>query len=325
MPTEEARELQNRHIAAVATETATISLVMILSLLGNLLVCYAVYRNPRLRCPSNYYIISLALTDILQESCSMPLSVAFLATGEWSFGAATCGFVAIAKISLTKASSFNMALMALNRYYKIVKPNKYQTIFKPRCIVISALLAWAIPFTPAFLLVFVLDQKTKPNAGFAMCIVSFYPSFFSVMLALMYAPYFVIGVCYWEIYKHVKMHNANVSWQSSNVADVKISKTLFATVIGFFSFFVPAHTIFTISKFVEYSHFPRYLSLLSTLFIFVTSCINPFIYGYMNRAFKTEFKKCLLPKRGHSVSNALVTSRSTNLQAARSKEEDKRE
>ncbi|XP_068734471.1 histamine H2 receptor-like [Montipora capricornis] len=297
MSTEEARELQNRHIAVVATETATFSLVMILSLLGNLLVCYAVYRNPRLRCPSNYYIISLALTDILQASCSMPLSVAFLATGEWSFGAATCGFVAITYISLTKASSFNMVLMAINRYYKVVKPTKYQTIFKPRCIVISAFLAWAIPFTLAFLSIFFLDQKSKPNAGFAMCIIGFRPSFFSVILALRYASYFVIGFSYWKIYKQVKMHNANVSWQSSNIADVKITKTLFTTVIGFFSFFVPAHVIFTVSKFVEYSHFPRYLSLLSTLFIYITSCINPFIYGYMNRAFKTEFKKCFLPRR----------------------------
>ena len=119
-------------ISAVITETAIFSLVMVLSLLGNVLVCYAVYRNPRLHHPINCYIISLALTDILQASCSMPLSVAFLATGEWSFGAATCGFVAITKISLTKVSTFTMALMALNRYYKIVEPTKYLTIFKPR-------------------------------------------------------------------------------------------------------------------------------------------------------------------------------------------------
>ena len=141
----------------------------------------------------------------------------------------------------------------------------------------------------------------------------------------MYATYFVIGFCYWKIYQEVKMHNANVSWQSSNVANVKISKTLFATVMGFFSFFVPPHIIFTVSKFAEYSHFPGYLSLLSTFFIFMTSCINLFIYGYMNRAFKTELKKCFLPKRGHSVTNELATRRSRNLQAARSKEKDKRE
>lgn len=92
---------------------------------------------------------------------------------------------------------------------------------------------------------------------------------------------------------------------------------------GILQFFVPPHIIFTVSKFAEYSHFPGYLSLLSTFFIFMTSFINPFIYGYMNRAFITEFKKCFLPKRGHSVTNELATRRSRNLQAARSKEKDK--
>lgn len=309
MSTTEASELQTRHISAVITETAIFSLVMILSLLGNLLVCYAVYRNPRLRRPINYYIISLALTDILQASCSMPLSVAFLATGEWSFGAATCSFDAIMKISLAKASTFNMALMAMNRYCKIVKPTKYQTIFKPRCIVITALLAWSIPFTLAFLSVFGLHQETRPNSGFAMCVIVFDLSSYPVILALIYAPYFVLVFCYWKIYKKVKMHNGNVSWQSSNVADVKISKTLFATVIGYFSFFMPANIIFSVSKFADYSHFPRYLSLLASLFIFMTSCINPFIYGYMNRAFKTEFKKWLIPKRVHSVKTVYLKNR----------------
>lgn len=93
---------------------------------------------------------------------------------------------------------------------------------------------------------------------------------------------------------------------------------------GILQFFVPPHIIFTVSKFAEYSHFPGYLSLLSTFFIFMTSFINPFIYGYMNRAFITEFKKCFLPKRGHSVTNELATRRSRNLQAARSKEKIKR-
>ena len=134
MTTDEERELQTRHISALITETAIFPLVMILSLFGNLFVCYAVYRNPRLRCPSNYYIISLALTDILQGSCFMPLSVAFLATGESSFGTGTCGFFANTKISLSKISTFTMDLMALNRYYKIVKPTKYLTIFNPRCM-----------------------------------------------------------------------------------------------------------------------------------------------------------------------------------------------
>ena len=305
------RMLKDRHIASVVTETTIFGLVAILSFLGNLLVCYAVYRNPRLRNPSNYYIISLALTDILQASCSMPFSVAYLATGEWSFGTSACEFVAILKLSMTETSAFNMALMALNRYYKVVKPNKYRAIFKPRNIVTTAYLAWIIPTTFIILSVFAFNEKVEPYPDYAICSIELTQSaFFPLLLSLMYSSYFIIAVCYWKIYRKVKMHNANLSWQSSNAADVKVSKTLFVTVVSFLSLLLPAHIIFTSYKIVGPANIPRFLSLLGILFTFMTSCTNPFIYGYMNRAFRSEFKKCLMPKRGHSVSQSAATGQS---------------
>ena len=303
--------LKDRRIATVVTETTIFALVMIISFLGNLLVCYAVYRNPRLRNPSNYYIISLALTDILQASCSMPFSVAYLANGEWSFGISACEFVTIFKLSMTEVSTLSMALMALNRYYKVVKPNKYRAIFKPRNIVTTAYLAWIIPMTLVILSVFAFGQEAKPNPLYATCAIqpdesAFYP----VVFGLMYSLYFIIAVCYWKIYHKVKIHNANLSWQSSNVADVKVSKTLFVTVVSFFILLLPAHIIFTSYQIVGPANFPRFLSLLAALFDFMTSCTNPFIYGYMNRAFRSEFKKCLMPKRGHSVSETTARGQS---------------
>ena len=294
--------LKDRSLAIVITETTMFALVMIVSFLGNLLVCYAVYRSPRLRNPSNYYIISLALTDILQASCSMPFSVAYLATGKWSFGTAVCAVNAILKLSLTKVSAFTMTLMALNRYYKVVKPSKYQAVFKPRNIVTTALLAWIIPMTFVILSVFVFDQEATPSHGFAICIVEFAKPFYPVLFSLIYSPYFFVAFCYWKIYRKVKIHKANVSWQSSNAADVKVCKTLFVTVVSFVGLLLPAHIIFTFSKFESTSSsVSRFLSVFAAFLIFMTSCTNQFIYGYMNRAFRSEFKKCLLPKRGHSV------------------------
>ena len=302
--------LEDRHIATVVTETTIFALVMIISFLGNLLVCYAVYRNPRLRNPSNYYIISLALTDILLASCAMSLSVAYLATGEWSFGTSACHFFAILKTSMTETSVFIMALMALNRYYKVVKPNKYQAVFKPRNIVTTALLAWIIPMTFVILSVFVFHEEAKPNPGYATCAIQFPILFLTAVFGLMYSPYFIIVFCYWKIYRKVKMHNANLSWKSSNAADVKVSKTLFVTVVSFVSLLLPSHIIFSLREVLRPIGFPRFVSLLAVFLLFMTSCTNPFIYGYMNRAFRSEFKKLLMPKRGHSVAKGRAAGQS---------------
>ena len=300
IPDKMTQNLEDRNTATVVSETAVFSLVMILSLVGNLLVCFAVYRNPRLRCPSNYYIISLALSDILQALCTMPLSVVFLATGRWPFGTYLCYFSAITKFSLAKISIYTMVLMAINRYYKIVKPAKYQSTFKKRFIVATASLVWVIFIIYSTIAAFVRSSGAKEDQSFALCLIHYHISAIPILTLLMYLPYFPIVFCYWKIYRAVKVHNANVSWQSSNVEDVTVSKTLCATVVCFVSLWMPANCIYLSSVFLK-STLPRELALLSSLLIFSSSCVNPFIYGFMNRAFKKEFKKYLVMRKTHSI------------------------
>ena len=292
-------KLEDRNTATVVSETAILSLVTILSLAGNLLVCVAVYKNPRLRCPSNYYIISLALSDILQALFTMPLSIVYLTAGRWPFGTSLCYFSAIVKYSLSKISIYTMVLMAVNRYYKIVKPAKYQTTFKKKFIAITASLVWGIFITYAIIAAFVIGSDVKEHGDFAICLIRNPRSAIPVLTLLMNLPYFPIIFCYWKIYRAVKVHSANVSWQSSNVEDVKVSKTLFATVVAFVSLWMPANCIYL--HYVLSPSIPRELALCGTMLVFCTSCVNPFIYGFMNRAFKAEFKKYLVIKKIASI------------------------
>ena len=261
---------------------------MVLSLVGNLMVCYAVRRQPRLRRPNNYFIISLALTDISQALFTMPLSVVLLATGKWPFGTFLSRFAAISMISLTYISTFTMALMALNRYYKIVKPAKYQTLFTKKFIISSASAVWAVVIVNAVVSMFALGFPSYVHPAFAVPVIWFpMPISRPSVLIISYLPYPVIVFCYWKIHRAVKMHNANVSWQSANVEDVRVSKILFVTVVAFLSLWLPAQTLLVVSFRVT---IPRQLALFATLLIFSSSFINPFIYGFMNSTFRDEFK-----------------------------------
>ena len=123
-------ELRERNTVTVVFETFLFTLAMILSLFGNLMVCYAVRRNPGLcRRPSNYYIISLALTDISLALSTMPWSVILLATGKWPFGTFLTYFATISKLSLTNISVWTMVLMALNRVLQNCKANEIPMCF----------------------------------------------------------------------------------------------------------------------------------------------------------------------------------------------------
>ena len=68
------------------------------------------------------------------------LSVPYLATGEWSFGIPVCEFAATFMQSLANVSAFNIMLMALNRYYKVVIASKCYAVVKSRNILTTALL-----------------------------------------------------------------------------------------------------------------------------------------------------------------------------------------
>ena len=312
--------MQERNTATVVFETVIFTLTMILSLFGNLMVCYAVRRNPRLRSSSNYYIISLALTDISIALFTMPLSVVSLATGKWPFGTFLSRFATISTLSLTNISfhfiidehlDIDMALMALNRYYKIVKPAKYQTIFTRKFIISTALGVWATFVSLALLSVLAFGSRNDMIPAFEVPgTTSPMPVAKLTAVVIFYSPYAVIIFCYWKVYKTVKIHNANVSWQSANVQDVRVYKILLVTVVGFLSLWLPSQTIFLMSSYIA---LPRQLKLFATFLIYSSSFINPFIYGFMNRSFRNEFKNFLILKKKHLIGSEASPAKPENI------------
>ena len=137
------------------------------------------------------------------------------------------------------------------------------------------------------------------NPAFAVPVIWFpMPISRPILVFNSYLPFPVIVFCYWKIHRAVKMHNANVSWQSANVEDVRVSKILFVTVATFLGLWLPAQTLIVVSFRVT---IPRQLALFATLLIFSSSFINPFIYGFMNSTFRDEFKKCFVLWKKQSV------------------------
>lgn len=64
--------------------------VFIVGLVGNCLVCIAVYRNRTMRTVTNYFIVNLAVADFLVILFCLPPSVVWDVTSTWWFGTAMC-------------------------------------------------------------------------------------------------------------------------------------------------------------------------------------------------------------------------------------------
>ena len=79
------RELRERAKGLVVLESGLMLFINFLACTGNLMVCWAVYRNHRLRTIPNIYVVTLAVSDALMAVLCMPFTIVLLITGEWPF------------------------------------------------------------------------------------------------------------------------------------------------------------------------------------------------------------------------------------------------
>lgn len=78
------------------------TLVFIVGLVGNILVCVAVYRNHTMRTVTNYFIVNLAVADFLVILFCLPPTVAWDVTMTWFFGITLCKIVLYLQVSNKK-------------------------------------------------------------------------------------------------------------------------------------------------------------------------------------------------------------------------------
>jgi hypothetical protein len=79
---------------------ATHAIVFVIGLIGNALVCIAVYRNHSMRTVTNYFIVNLAVADFMVILICLPPTVLWDVTETWFFGTAMCRIVLYFQVSL---------------------------------------------------------------------------------------------------------------------------------------------------------------------------------------------------------------------------------
>uniref|UniRef100_UPI00398E7D45 adenosine receptor A2a-like n=1 Tax=Pristiophorus japonicus TaxID=55135 RepID=UPI00398E7D45 len=94
--------------------------IAILAVLGNVLVCWAVYLNSNLQNVTNYFMVSLAVADIAVGVLAIPFAIT-ISTGFCSlfYG---CLFIACFVLVLTQSSIFSLLAIAIDRYICIKIP-----------------------------------------------------------------------------------------------------------------------------------------------------------------------------------------------------------
>ncbi|KAL8187108.1 UNVERIFIED_CONTAM: 5-hydroxytryptamine receptor 7 [Gekko kuhli] len=94
---------------------AALSLITLLTIAGNCLVVISVCFVKKLRQPSNYLIVSLALADLSVAVAVMPfVSVTDLIGGEWMFGTAFCNVFIAMDVMCCTASIMTLCVISID-------------------------------------------------------------------------------------------------------------------------------------------------------------------------------------------------------------------
>ena len=299
-------ELQQRSLGLVVFESALMMCINILAFTGNMLVCWAVYRNQRLRTIPNIYVVTLAISDALMAVLCMPMSVVLLVTGQWPFSSAVCHFHGFFCFFCALFSLLLMSATAVNRYFRVVKPNLYRQRFKVKSTCISVVAITLFAAFGAGLSSLAQWATFIVHYGKVICFMDFdtpqldmaYMAYLDVIYISV--PIGIITFAYYKIFKTIKHHNEEMNNTRKgvtlrlNVEEVRITKALFATVLGFILCWGPIAIIDMVDSFSAHKlAIPREVFMLYIYLGFGSCSINPVIYGVMNRAFRAEFLQVL--------------------------------
>lgn len=273
---------------------------------GNFLVCLAVFRNRALRTSCNYLIVSLAITDMSMTLLCLPFSVVVLVTGRMIFPDWVCQVQAYMILCFGSISLVNMTQSAVYRYLKVVHPSR---CFKTKTVLIIITLTWILLLffpSPYF---FLDNAMYYPGENYCFIRMEKIPKVVVLpgAFALSVIPLSIITFCYSMVFAKVRKHKQNTrkSFHSTSTSrpknsrfsqeEARITMVLVAVVIGFVICWTP---IFCVRLLSSYEVFiSRGVRMTSTIFASLSCCLNPFIYGVLNRDFKNEFKKILVHVR----------------------------
>ncbi|XP_044745570.1 orexin receptor type 1-like [Coccinella septempunctata] len=332
-------------------------IVFIVGIVGNFLVCVAVYRNHTMRTVTNYFIVNLAVADFLVILFCLPPSVVWDVTMTWFFGVIMCKTVLYFQSVSVTVSVLTLTFISIDRWYAICFPLKFKSTTGRAKTAIGII--WMLSLSTS--LPEMIYSTTKPREGLGFETVYFTqckPSwsiqtdtyFTIVRMIFSYAfPLLFMSVAYIQIIKvlwksgtiphqvidvsgrHVNSFamNMNASTEGQLKSRKKAAKMLVVVVAMFAICYFPVHLLSLLRLTVELrnSEANRAVAMISHWLCYANSAVNPIIYNFMSGKFRKEFQssfsKCSANEHseGNGRTSTYIYRYTANRQSTRSRTE----
>ena len=190
----------------IASLAGVLSLVTVV---GNLIVIMSFIIERTIRQPTNYYIASLAVSDLLIGSISMPFFTVYLLKGEtWPLGEILCDLWLSIDYTVCLTSIYTVFCITIDRFCSVKIPAKYRNWRTERKVVIIISITWIVPailfFTSIFGWQYFVGERTVKTKEKGECRIQYMDnSIFNCVLQISYFWVTLVVMCslYAGIYK----------------------------------------------------------------------------------------------------------------------------
>nr|BAI65850.1 thyrotropin-releasing hormone receptor 3 [Oncorhynchus nerka] len=309
---------------SIEVQVITIVLALLIcgvGIAGNIMVVLVVLRTKHMMTPTNCYLVSLAIADLVVLLAAGLPNISEV-VDSWIYGYAGCLCITYLQYLGINVSSCSITAFTIERYIAICHSIKAQficTVSRAKRIIACVWIFTSLHCTMWFFLVdtneTVYADGVVVSCGYRVSRNLYMPIYFLDFTLFYVIPLIVATVLYGLIAKVLFMSplptnlndrsegsihqgrstsNVKVSCKSNKGAVTsrkQVTKMLAVVVILFALLWMPYRTLVVVNSFMDPPYLNTWFLLFCRMCIYVNSAINPIIYNLMSQKFRAAFKK----------------------------------
>ncbi|XP_045911592.1 adenosine receptor A1-like [Micropterus dolomieu] len=281
--------------------------IAVASVIGNVMVVWAVKINKSLRDNTFCFIVSLALADIAVGALVIPLAITISIGLQTHFY--SCLLVACTVLVLTQSSILALLAIAIDRYLRVKIPTRYKRVVTPRRAGLAVVICWMVAFIVGLTPMFGWNNLSRLQQNGSISSDLIITCQFENVISMDYMVYFnffgwvlppllLMLVIYAEIFYmiHKQLNNKKFTTSHSDPnkyydKELNLAKSLALVLFLFAISWLPLHIINCITLFYPECEKPIVLLYIAILLTHGNSAVNPIVYAFRIKKFRTAFRK----------------------------------
>ncbi|XP_054841662.1 neuropeptides B/W receptor type 1 [Eublepharis macularius] len=278
------------------------SVICAVGLTGNSAVIYVILKAPKMKTVTNIFILNLAIADEL-FTLVLPINIADYLLLQWPFGEFMCKLIISIDQYNTFSSIYFLTVMSIDRYLVVVATIKSKKIFYRtyRAAKLVSVCVWF--FVTIIILPFSIFAKIHTEEGRSQCVFVFpNPEGFWWKVSRLYTlimgfaiPVSTICILYSTMLYKLRHMHLHSNAKALDKAKKKVTVMVLVILAVCLFCWTPYHLSTVVALTTDIPQTPLIIgiSYFITTLSYANSCLNPFLYAFLDDTFRKSFRKLI--------------------------------